>query len=148
MNVQIEKQPRIAEPGHKKWLRSPLWLASTSALLAIIEAICLFLVTANGLAAVVGVSAVVLAQGVLLFHTAAIRLPILALASGGALLNLWLLWNQWRLRRSPAARWRIRPLTAKERRRILLIAGLSIVALILVAAELFLHNKLHGSPFA
>ena len=148
VNVQIGRQPQIADSTPKTHLRSPLWLAFIPALLSTVEAICLFLVTANGLAVLLGASAVVLTPGALFFHAPAIRLPIFALASGSALLNLWLLWNQWRLRRSPAAQWRIRPLTAKERRRIFVIAGLSILALVLVAAELFFHYKLHGSPFA
>jgi hypothetical protein len=125
-----------------------LWLSSGSLLFAAVEAICLFLVSASGLAVALGGSAIVLAPGALFFHSAAIRLPILGVAGGCAVLNLWLLLNQWRLRRAPAAQWRIRPFTQKERHRILLIAAMSVVALIFVAAELLLHHKLHGSAFA
>lgn len=88
-----------------------------------------------------------MAQGAAFIHAAAIRLPILAVATLGALLNLWLLFNAWNLRRAGSAMWRIKPLTLKEQRRIILIAAMSIVTL-LVASELYLHYKEHGSAFA
>ena len=125
-----------------------VWLSSGSLLFASVEAICLFLVSANGLALALGGSAIGLTQGALFFHSAVLRLPILAAASAMAVLNLGLLVNQWRLRRLPSAKWRMRPLSLKERRRILLIAAMSVLALVLVATELYLHHKLHGSAFA
>jgi hypothetical protein len=125
-----------------------LWLSSGSLLFAAVEAICLFLVSASGLAVALGGSAIVLVPGALFFHSAAIRLPILGVASVIAMFNLWLLLNQRRLRRAPAAQWRTRPFTRNERRRILLITIMSVLSLILVAAELYLHHKLHGSAFA
>ena len=108
----------------------------------------MFVVSANGVAAAVGSSGIVLVEGARIFHEAAIRLPLLGVATFIALLNLWMLFNAWRLRRSGAAQWRIRPLQASERRRIMVIAGLSVIALLFVALELFLHHRLHGSAFA
>lgn len=122
-------------------------LGSGSLVLAAIEAICVFFVSANGLIVLVGGATIGLAQGAAFIHAAAIRLPILAVATLGALLNLWLLFNAWNLRRAGSAMWRIKPLTLKERRRIILIAAMSIVTL-LVASELYLHHKEHGSAFA
>jgi len=126
--------------------RAAIASSGASLLLAAVEAVCVFVVGANGVAALVGSSGIVLAEGARIFHQAAIRLPLLALATGVALFNLWMLLNSWRLRRAPAAQWRIRPLQAHERRRIGLIAVLS--TLLFVTAELFLHHKLHGSAFA
>jgi hypothetical protein len=117
-------------------------------LLATIEAVCVFVVSANGVAALVGSSGIVLVEGARIFHQPAIRLPLLALATVIAVFNLWMLFNSWRLRRAPAAQWRIRPLQASERRRMALIAALSVIALLFVAAELFLHHRLHGSAFS
>jgi hypothetical protein len=128
--------------------RAALASSGASVLLAAVEAVCLFVVSANGVAALVGSSGIVLAEGARIFHQAAIRLPLLALATGVALFNLWMLLNSWRLRRAPAAQWRIRTLQAHERRRIGLIAVLSLITLLFVTAELFLHHKLHGSAFA
>lgn len=145
-DTSIEEQQAIQEYGSSP--RPLLWLGSGSLLFAAIEAVCLFLVTANGVSLALGVSSIVLSQGALFFHGPVIRLPILSLAGAGALLNLWLLWNQWRLRRAPAARWRVHALTSKERARWFLIGALSVLTLIVVAAELLLHYKLHGSPFS
>jgi hypothetical protein len=122
--------------------------SGTSLFLATVEAVCLFVVSANGVAALVGSSGIVLAEGARSFHRAAIRLPLLALATAIALFNLWMLLNTWRLRRAPTAQWRQGPLPASKRRQIALIAALSILTLVLVGAEFFVHHKLHGSAFA
>jgi hypothetical protein len=122
--------------------------SGASLFLATVEAVCVFVVSANGVAALVGSSGIVLAEGARIFHQAAIRLPLLGLATVIALYNLWMLLNTWRLRRAPTAQWDIRPLPASERRRMALIAVLSTLTLLLVGAELFVHHKLHGSPFA
>jgi len=129
-------------------LQKSMWLASGTLFVAGIEAVCLFFVSASGVAVLVGGSAVVLAQGLLFFHQAAIRLPILAIATLGALLNLGLLWNQHRLRTAPSAQWRMQPLSSKERRRIVFVAAVSVLTLLIVATELYLHHKFHGSSFA
>jgi hypothetical protein len=128
--------------------RTALVSSGTSLFLATIEAVCVFVVSANGVAAVVGSSGIVLVEGARIFHQAAIRLPLLAVATFIALLNLWMLFNTLRLRRSGAAQWRIRPLQASERRRMMVIAALSVITLLFVALELFLHLRLHGSAFA
>lgn len=128
--------------------RTALVSSGASLLLATIEAVCLFVVSANGVAVVAGSTGIALVEGAHIFHQAAIRLPLLSVATIVALLNLWMLFNSWRLRRSGAARWRIRPLQASERRRKMLIVVLSVTALLFVALELFLHHRLHGSAFA
>lgn len=133
----------LGKPG-----KTQVLLGSGSLALAAIEAVCLFLVSANGLIVLSGGAAIGLAQGAAWIHAAAIRLPLLGLAAFGALLNLWLLVNSWKLRNSPSARWRKKPLLPSERRRIILVATLSILALLFVATELFLHHRFHGSAFA
>jgi hypothetical protein len=140
-------QPRMQTP-EKPGDRMALFSSGASLFLATIEAVCVFVVSANGVAALVGSSGIVLAEGARIFHTAAIRLPLLAVATLIALFNLWMLFNSWRLRRSGSAQWRIRPLQASERRRMVIIAALSAVTLLFVALELILHFRVHGSIFA
>lgn len=135
--------PNVANSSKKQVL-----LGSGSLALAAIEAVCLFFVSANGLIVLLGGAAIGLAQGAAWIHSAAIRLPLLGLATFGALLNLLLLVNSWKLRNAASARWRKKALLASERRRIILIAVLSILTLLFVGAELFLHHKFHGSAFA
>jgi hypothetical protein len=131
-------------------LNGPIGVASsgTSLFLATIEAVCVFVVSANGVAALIGSSGIVLAGGARFFHQAAIRLPLLTFATAVALFNLWTLLNTWRKRRAPAAQSRLRPLSASERRQIAVIAVLSLLTLVFVGAELFVHHRLHGSAFA
>lgn len=125
-------------------------MASSGASLffATVEAVCVFVVSANGVAALVGSSGIVVAEGARVFHQAAIRLPLLGLATVIAVFNLWILLKAWRLRRARTAQSDIHPLVASARRQIALIAVLSILTLVLVGAELFVHHKLHGSAFA
>lgn len=128
--------------------KTQVLLGSGSLALAAIEAVCLFFVSANGVIVLLGGAAIGLAQGAAWIHSAAIRLPLLGLAAFGALLNLWLLVNSWKLRNAASARWRKKALLPSERKRIILIAVLSILTLLFVGAELFLHHKFHGSAFA
>lgn len=123
-------------------------LGSGSLFLAAIEAVCLFFVSANGLIVLLGGAAIGLAQGAAWIHSAAVRLPLLGIAAFGALLNLWLLLNSWKLRNAASAQWRKKALLPGERKRIILVATLSIFTLLFVGAELFLHHRLHGSAFA
>jgi len=136
-------ESRAGRPNKKQ-----VFLGFGSLAVAAIEAVCLFFVTANGLVLLLGGASISLAQGAVLFHSAAIRLPLLSLATLGAMLNLWLLFNAWRLRRAPSAQWRRRPIDQKERRRMIIVGTLSIITLLVVATELFLHHRLHGSSFA
>jgi hypothetical protein len=141
-------QKQSGELGDAKAQKSHVLLGAGSLTLAAIEAICLFFVSANGLILLLGGLSAGVAQSVVFFHSAPVRLPLLALATIGALLNLWLLFNAWRLRSAPSAQWRRKPLLPAERRRIVIVAVLSVVTLTLVGTELYLHHKYHGSAFA
>lgn len=125
-------------------------MASSGASLffATVEAVCVFVVGANGVAALVGSSGIVVAEGARIFHQAAIRLPLLGLATVIAVFNLWILLKAWRLRLARTAQSGMHPLAASERSQMALIAVLSILTLVIVGAELLVHRKLHGSAFA
>ena len=77
------------------------------------------------------------------FHREAIRIPLLTIGTIGALLSLLLLWNENRLRRNPAAAWRMRPLTPTQRRRRWFQLWTAVLTLLLVAAELITHPWFH-----
>jgi hypothetical protein len=147
-NERVDPNIRGVEAGAVAPKNRHVLLGFGSLTLAVIEAICLFFVTANGVALLLGGASIAFAQGVLVFHSAAIRIPLLSLATIGALLNLWLLFNSWRLRSAPSARWRRKPLEKQERRRVIIVATLSILTLVFVATELILHHHYHGSSFA
>jgi hypothetical protein len=76
-------------------------------------------------------------------HREAIRIPLLTIGAVGAVVSLLLLWNEDRLRRNPAAAWRMRPLTSQQRRRRWLQLGLAVLTLLLVATEFVTHPWFH-----
>src|SRR5579862_7802327 len=122
-NDDHARMPTPERPNNQTALLS----SGASLLLATIEAICVLVVSANGVAALVGSSGIVLAEGARIFYQASIRVPLLALATCIALFNLWMLFNSWRLRHAGAAQWRLRPLQPSQKRRMALIATLSVI---------------------
>jgi hypothetical protein len=123
------------------------WLLTWGSLaLAAAESICVAAVGLSGVRVALGLTSLLAAgaagpaKG---FHREAIRIPLLTLGAVGAMLSLLLLWNEAKLRRNPAAAWRIRPLTAKQRRRRNLQLIMAIVTLLLVGAELITHTWFH-----
>lgn len=76
-------------------------------------------------------------------HREALRIPLLAIATVGSLLSLLLLWNEDRLRRNPAAAWRVQPLTQKQRRRRMFNFWAAMVTLLLVVGEVITHTWFH-----
>jgi len=123
-----------------------LLLAWGSLALATAESLCVAAVGLSGMRVVLGLTSLLAAgaggpaRGL---HREAIRIPLLTVGAIGALISLLLLWNEERLRRNPAAAWRMRPLTPKQRRRRWLQLGAAILTLLLVAAELITHPWFH-----
>ena len=114
--------------------------------LAAAESLCVAAVGLSGMRVALGLTSLLAAgaagpaKG---WHREAIRVPLLTIGAVGALLNLLLLWNEERMRSNPAAAWRIRPLTAKQRRRRRLQLVLAVVTLLLVGAEVVTHPWFH-----
>jgi hypothetical protein len=137
------KLPDFENPPSK----STRWLLTWGALaLATAESICVAAVGLSGLRVALGLTSLLAAgasgpaRG---FHREAIRIPLLAIGAIGGLLSLLLLWNENRLRRNPAAAWRMRPLTPRQSRQRWFQLGAAILTLALVAAELITHSWFH-----
>jgi len=107
--------------------------------LAALEAVCVFFIGLSKLGILIGVAAFMSAEIASPFHADRIRVPLLGLASTGAVVNLFILWNAHRLRSAPAAGWRKRPLSASQRRRIVFLVTLSVVTILLVVGEFWIH---------
>jgi hypothetical protein len=115
---------------------------------AVLQNMCAAFLALNGVRLAIGLGSVATAGGVFptlfKFHTDAIRVPMMAVALTGAIVNLLALWQIKRLRNRPSAQWRRMPLSSKQRRSEGLQFALSIVTLLLLAIEYFLHRALHG----
>ena len=123
------------------------WLLAWGSLaLATAESICVAAVGLSGVRVALGMTSLLAAgaggpaRG---FHREAIRIPLLTLGVIGAVISLLLLWNEERMRRNPAAAWRMRPLTPAQRRRRWFQLGAAILTLVLVALELVTHSWFH-----
>jgi len=123
------------------------WLLAWGSLaLAAAESLCVAAVGLSGVRVALGLTSLLAAgasgpaRGL---HREAIRIPLLTVGAIGALISLLLLWNEERLRRNPAAAWRMQPLTPQQRRRRWLQLALAILTLLLVAAELITHPWFH-----
>jgi ABC-type uncharacterized transport system permease subunit len=114
--------------------------------LALIQGICAATVFLSGIRTALGFSSLIVATAAgpaTGFHANRIRIPMLAIAGIGAVVNLLVLWNAERLRRNPSARWRMRQLTRKERLGKRMQIGISLLTLLLIATELFAHTLFH-----
>ena len=113
---------------------------------AIVQGVCATAVFVSGISAALGLSSVAVATAAgpaTGFHANRFRIPMLALAGVGALVNLFLFWNAERMRRNQSARWRMRPLTRKERWEKWIQVGASVLTLLLIAGELLAHPLFH-----
>ncbi len=115
-----------------------------SLVLAAAESACLAMVGLSGVRVAIGLTSLIAASGPATgFHRDAIRIPLLAIGTIGALLNLLLLWNERRLRSNPSAAWRIQPYTKSQKRQRVLQFWLAILTLLLVGGEVITHPWFH-----
>jgi hypothetical protein len=114
---------------------------------ALLQSICTAVLAISGIRVAIGLTALAAAAGVDApargFHADAIRLPMMAFALVGSLINLYLVWNARRLRNRPSAQWRRVPLTARKKASERWQLVLSIATLVLLAVEWVTHSFLH-----
>jgi hypothetical protein len=123
-------------------------LTGASLAMAILQNICAAVLTISGIRLAIGLSAFVLAGTVFYaplrwFHQDAIRIPMLIIATAGALLDIGVLAWRRRLRAQPSAQWRKREKTSRERRSERLQVVLAVLTLLLVGVETGMHHVLH-----
>ena len=118
-------------------------MSGASLALAILQSICTAVLTISGIRLAIGLTAFVMASSLVRpvrwFHQDAIRIPMLILATIGAIVDLTVLWWTRRLRTQPAAQWRRRELSGKEKGSRRLQFALAALTLILVATEQYTH---------
>lgn len=134
--------------GNRRWTA----VGSVSLLVAMAQSLCTAVLTISGIRVAIGLSALAAASGIYApakgFHQDAIRIPMLILATVGAVVNLAVVLWIWHLRARPSAQWRRRPLSVKERRSEKLQVALAVLTLVLVGLETWTHPQVHrtGPP--
>lgn len=117
---------------------------------ALLQSACTAVIAISGLRVAIGLSALAAAAGIHApargFHQDAIRIPMMALAFFGAVVNLYVIWKIRRLRSRPAAQWRTRPVSKKKLNSERFQIALSILTLLLLAAEWITHPMVHRVP--
>ncbi|MFZ0744189.1 MAG: hypothetical protein WAM85_07270 [Terracidiphilus sp.] len=127
-------------------------VGGVSLVFALAQSLCTAVLTISGIRVAIGLSALAAASGIYApargWHQDAIRIPMLILATGGAIVNLLVLAWIWHLRARPSAQWRRREIGTKEKRSERLQVVLAIVTLILVGLETWTHTIVHrtGPP--
>jgi hypothetical protein len=127
-------------------------ISGASFLLALLQSLCTAVFVISGVRLAIGLTALAAVSGIYApargFHQDAIRIPMLILATVGAVVNLAVIAWIRHLRANPAAQWRRTEPTAKQRRSERLQIVLAIVTLILVGLETWTHPMIHrtGPP--
>jgi hypothetical protein len=155
MNEELQNS---AELSHSVTATSPakMSLVNTKLLnwsgiaFAILQSACTAVIAISGLRIAIGLSALAAAAGIHApahgFHQDAIRIPMMMFAFLGAFVNLYVVCKVRRLRNRPASQWRQQPVTKNKLNSERFQIALSILTLLLLAAEWIAHPMVHRVP--
>jgi hypothetical protein len=122
----------------------------SSIIFAILQSACTAVIAISGVRVAIGLSALAAAAGIHApahgFHQNAIRIPMMVLAFLGASVNLYVVWKVRRLRSRPASQWRQQPVAKKKLNSERFQIALSVLTLLLLAAEWITHPMVHRVP--
>jgi hypothetical protein len=130
--------------------RKPSWILGLISFAFIVkQSACTAVMAVSGYRLLIGLAALAAASGLHRpawgFHRDAIRIPMMAVATVGAAINLYSVWRVRSLRSRPEAQWRrVEP----SRKQILaerVQIALAVLTLLLVAAEWYTHSIIHNS---
>lgn len=113
-----------------------------SVTVALLQSLCTAVLTINGIRVGIGLAALAASSiwaPVRAFHRDAIRIPMLAVAVLGAVINLAVLFWIWRLRARPEAQWRRREISKRQRLSERLQVAMAVLTLVLVGLESWTH---------
>lgn len=121
-------------------------VSGASVAMALLQSVCAAVLTVNGLRLGIGLTALAagsIAGPLVPLHRDAIRIPMLAIAAIGALVNLLVLAWIWHLRARASSQWRRRDLSPRQRRSERLQVAMAVLTLLLVGLEIWLHAVIH-----
>src|SRR3984957_8654985 len=125
------------------------WIVgATSFFFILLQSACTAVMAISGVRVIIGLGALAAAAGLNRpasgFHADAIRIPMMAIAVIGSLVNLYVIWRIRTLRSRPSAQWRTTPVTAKQKRAEAFQIVLAIITLAFGAAEWITHRIVHN----
>jgi len=134
-------------PGQERIFHfDPKFVNWSSFVFAVLQSVCSAFIALSGVRLLIGVGAFAAASGVLRLadrmHIDSIRIPMMALALAGSVLNLVALWRVWSLRKRRASAWRQKPLSKQKKTSEFFQFTLSVLTLLLLAAEVVAHRHL------
>lgn len=140
-NVSADAEPSTA---------STRWLNWSGLVIAVLQSACTAVMVISGVRVVIGLTALSAAAGLHTpahgFHADIIRVPMMAIALIGSVLNLYVIWKVRRLRNRQSAQWRQKPVSSKKKRSERFQIVLSLLTLVLLAAEWITHPLVHRVP--
>jgi hypothetical protein len=129
---------------HRSWA-----IALTSIFFILLQSACTAVMAISGVRVVIGLTALAAAAGLHRpasgFHADAIRIPMMAIAVIGSVINLYVIWRIRSLRARPSSQWRTIPATPKQKRAEIFQVVLAVVTLALVIAEWITHRIVHNA---
>jgi hypothetical protein len=150
LTESLEQSNLRASPDAEVSATNTRWLNWSGFVIAVLQSACTAVIAISGIRVAIGLTALTAAAGLHTpahgFHADVIRVPMMAVALIGSVLNLYVIWRVRRLRSRQSAQWRQKPLSSKKKRSEQLQIVLSILTLILLAAEWITHPLIHRVP--
>jgi hypothetical protein len=150
LNESVEQSKLGASPDAELSGTSTRWLNWSGFVIAVLQSACTAVIAISGIRVAIGLTALTAAAGLHTpahgFHADVIRIPMMAVALIGSVLNLYVIWKVRLLRNRPAAQWRQKPLDARKKRSEQSQIALAVLTLILLAAEWITHPLIHRVP--
>jgi hypothetical protein len=137
--------------GHLESAKGMGVVSGASVVMALLQSLCTAVLTVNSIRVGIGLAALAatsIAAPLVPLHKDSIRIPMLAIAVVGAVVNLLVLAWVRHLRNRPEAQWRRRELTKKQRFSERLQIAMAILTLVLVGLEIWTHAIIHRKPQA
>src|SRR6184192_2770186 len=144
--------PRPSAParGPRMFMINISFINWSGMVFAILQSACTAVIAISGIRVALGLSALAAAAGIHApargFHQDGIRIPMMVFSLLGAALNLYVVGKVRRLRSKPASQWRQQPVPKKKLNSERFQIALSILTLLLLAAEWITHPMVHRVP--
>jgi hypothetical protein len=152
MALETSRSANAAPVSAEEPVTRRTWLVSmTSLVFIVLQSACTAVMAISGVRVAIGLSALAEATfGIHApahgFHRDVIRIPMMIAALVGSLINLYVIWRIRSLRARPSSQWRVQAVSPKQRRSELFQIALSVITLVLLAAEWITHPMVHRVP--